>query len=508
MEKILARRFAPFNFSAIPGFPNVVPSLDEWGDYLPIFGKCEEDNPAQHLSEFHELMRQWEIHHEDVLLKMFMFSLAGDARKWYHSLPPASISSLHGFHAAFTTYCQRLYPPELICHNCCEGYHNSIQEKVVSDVSCGEDPDDLDQNSVLSPPHSSASEAGYESDEVPREEDGALSKLMEQVKYLSAQLEGLKYEDCAEDFPVLEADALSNSFEEIVEDLLDELASTPDELVVSDQSNEEVVVEEDFSLFLHEISHDVFTFGVETEERGIVPFLQVGEALFPPDFDDYLEEEQQSPTSPFACQSSQTIYDSYESESELDMLDFQEQVAEPYPLLAKENCHEEISYLSLSGDAEQYEEEQNHPMVPIYDEYESDLGETEPEEQNISCPEPVSKQPPPESNEPTSVVHHQPMLIRDIQPQVNNCVAEEGVCPPFSGICHSFHDPVCKYMEWHFPYALEPPYFISTPACKEELKSVTVLLSRLHHLLMIIDRRKELLSRKLLEWLWWKFAFT
>jgi hypothetical protein len=70
----------------------------------------------------------------------------------------------------------------------------------------------------------------------------------------------LKYEDCAKDFPVLEADALSNSSEEIVEDLLDELASTPDELAVSDQSNERIVVEEDCSLFLHEISHDVFTF--------------------------------------------------------------------------------------------------------------------------------------------------------------------------------------------------------------------------------------------------------
>jgi hypothetical protein len=434
MEKILARRFAPFDFSAIPGFPNVVPSLDEWGDYFPIFGKCEEDNPAQHLSEFHELMRQWEIHHEDVLLKMFMFSLAGDARKWYHSLPPASISSLNGFHAAFTTYCQRLYPPELICHNCCEGYHNSIQEKVVSDVSCGEDPDDLDHNSVLSPPHSSASEAGYESDEVPREEDGALSKLMEQVKYLSAQLEGLKYEDCAEDFPVLEADALSNSFEEIVEDSLDELASAPDELVVSDQIHEEVVVEEDFSLFLHKISHDVFTFGVETEERGIVPFLQVGEALFPPDFDDYLEEEQQSPISPFSCQSSQTTYDSYESESELDMLDFQEQVAEPYPLLAKENYHMRKSTTSVFQETlilSSTRNKQNHPMVPIYDEYESDLGETEPEEQNISCPEPVSEQPPPESSEPTSVVHHQPVLIRDIQPQVNNCVAERVSVPHF-----------------------------------------------------------------------------
>jgi hypothetical protein len=493
MEKILARRFAPFNFSAIPGFPNVVPSLDEWGDYLPIFRSCEEDNPTQHLIEFHELMHQWEIHHEDVLLKMFMFSLAGDAREWYHSLPPATISSLSEFHAAFTAYCQRLYSPEVICHNCCGEYHESIQEKAVSDMSCGEEPDDLDQSSVSSPPHSSAFVIGYESDEIRREENGALSKLIEQVKYLSAQLEGLKHEDCAEDFPVLdfpvlEADTLSNSFGEIVE-----------------------------------------------------------EALSPPDFDDYLEEDQQSPISPFACQSIQTTYDSYESESELDMLGFQEQVAEPYPLLAKENYHEEIIHLGLSGDTEQYEEgknlpggpiydeyesdpgesqeeerepeeksalclepvsKQTHPMVPIYDEYESDLGETEPEEQNISYPKPVSEQPPPENNEPTSAVHHQPVLIIVIQPQVNNCVAENAACRQFSENSHSFDDPVSKYMEWHFPYALEPPYFISTPACKEELKSVTVLLSRLHHLLVNIDRRKELLPRKLLEWLWWKSAFT
>jgi hypothetical protein len=121
------------------------------------------------------------------------------------------------------------------------------------------------------------------------------------VKYLSSQLERLKYEDYAEDFPVLEANSLRNSFEEIVEYLLDELASTLDELAVLDQRNEEVVVEEDCSLFLHKISHDVFTFRVEMEEWGIVPVLQVGEALSPPDFNDYLEEEQQSPTSPFAC---------------------------------------------------------------------------------------------------------------------------------------------------------------------------------------------------------------
>jgi hypothetical protein len=97
-------------FSTIPSFPNVFSSPNEWGDYFPIFGKCEEDNLAQNLSEFHELMHQWEIHHEDVLLKMFMFSLAGDAHRWYHSLPPTSISSLSEFHVGFTSYRQKLYP--------------------------------------------------------------------------------------------------------------------------------------------------------------------------------------------------------------------------------------------------------------------------------------------------------------------------------------------------------------------------------------------------------------
>jgi hypothetical protein len=185
MEKILARRFAPFNFSAIPGFPNDVPSPDEWSDYLPRFREREEDNPAQHLWEFHELMHQWEIHHEDVLLKMFMFSLAGDARKWYHSLPPASISSLAEFHAAFTAYCQKLYPSELIFHNCCEGYNNCIPDGDVSYVGCEDDPDDLDQKSVLSHPHSSASEEGYENDENPEEEEDALGETWELIKSIT-----------------------------------------------------------------------------------------------------------------------------------------------------------------------------------------------------------------------------------------------------------------------------------------------------------------------------------
>jgi hypothetical protein len=248
-------------------------------------------------------------------------------------------------------------------------------------------------------------------------EEDALSELMEQVKYLSAQLEGLESEDSEEDFPVFEADDLSSSFEEIIEDFLDALASAPDDPVASDL-NEEAIVEEDCSFFLHEISHDIFTFGIEEKDRETVPFLQDGRV--------HKEEE------------------------------------EP--------------------------EEQLSAHFFFY-------------------PEPVSEQPPPEISEPATVVHS-PVLIKDVQPHVSNSVAEEAACHQFSEIRHSFYDPVGEYMEWHVFYALEPSYFISTSAFEEKLKSVAVLLSRLHYLLVTIDRRKELLSRKLLDWLWWKFSFT
>ena len=94
MNKILAQRFSPFILFFVPSFLNVVPTVDQWDDFLPTFREHRDDNPSEHLHEFHELMHQWEIHHEDVLMKMFMFSLDGDAHEWYRSFPPTSISSL------------------------------------------------------------------------------------------------------------------------------------------------------------------------------------------------------------------------------------------------------------------------------------------------------------------------------------------------------------------------------------------------------------------------------
>jgi hypothetical protein len=196
MDKILARRFAPFNFSVVPGFPNVVPTVDEWGDYFPIFRRHRDDNPAEHLREFHELMHQWEIHHEDVLMKMFMFSLDGDAREWFRSFPPASIPSLREFHAAFNRHCQQFYSSKLICHNCCEEYKDCVQGMTVSNESC---EDEIYEDG-------SRENEGYTSEE-----------LMELVKSLSARMEGLEedfsrrsYEEDAEDIPVLETEVFGS----------------------------------------------------------------------------------------------------------------------------------------------------------------------------------------------------------------------------------------------------------------------------------------------------------
>jgi hypothetical protein len=242
MEKILARRFAPFNFSVVLGFSNVVPTVDEWGDYLPIFRERKEDNPAQHLRKFHELMHQWEIHHEDVLLKMFMISLVGYAREWYHSLPPPSISSLREFHGIFNKHCQKFYSSEFICHNCCEEYEYHDQDMAVSN-------------------------------EDHEEEEDALGRLMELVKSLSIEIERFKFEESAEDFPVLEADVLDSSTEEDDEDFI-----------------------------TVEALHSALD----------VPAVSI--------FDDYSDEEQQSPASQFAdLGSNQPVYDSYESDFELDM---------------------------------------------------------------------------------------------------------------------------------------------------------------------------------------------
>jgi hypothetical protein len=71
-------------------------------------------------------MNQLDIHHEDVLMKMFMYLLDGDARQWYRSLLTASISSLRKFHSCFRKHCKFIFLVELLLKDCCEKIEGSI----------------------------------------------------------------------------------------------------------------------------------------------------------------------------------------------------------------------------------------------------------------------------------------------------------------------------------------------------------------------------------------------
>jgi hypothetical protein len=139
----IAARYAPFDFSNVPGFPNVVPNMEDWVDYLPIFNTDDEKILAQHLKDFHACMHQLNIYHEDVLMKMFLSSLSGDIRQWYKALPVASISSLKDFHVVFHSYCKIIIPHELLLKDCCEQKFECDQEMEEQVYYNSEDEEDL-----------------------------------------------------------------------------------------------------------------------------------------------------------------------------------------------------------------------------------------------------------------------------------------------------------------------------------------------------------------------------
>jgi hypothetical protein len=156
MESILASRFSPLNFSAISGYPHLVPQIDEWQDLLPRFYEGENTNPLDHVLEFHALMQQLNIQHEDIHMKFFMYSVHGDALIWYHSLELSSVSSLEEFHATFNIHCQKIYSSKLICHSCCEEYKDCVQDITNSYEGCENEEYALEEESTLSLPCSSA----------------------------------------------------------------------------------------------------------------------------------------------------------------------------------------------------------------------------------------------------------------------------------------------------------------------------------------------------------------
>jgi hypothetical protein len=151
MNQILAKRYAFCNFSSISGYPNLVPTRDEWERSIPRFRGEEWEVPAEHLLDFHDFIDRLEILHEDVQIKLFKFSLEGIALDWCQSLPSASVSSLADFHAAFHVFCEDHFPADLLYPQCCHEFHlltkdSDVHEEydVIGDIShCDQYIDEL-----------------------------------------------------------------------------------------------------------------------------------------------------------------------------------------------------------------------------------------------------------------------------------------------------------------------------------------------------------------------------
>jgi len=84
-------------------------------------------------------MEELNIHHEYVLMKLFMFSLEQDARLWYKSLPHSSIPSLKCFQTLFDQHCKRIYSAEILFEDCCDTSRLEEEEEEIEFSQVDED---------------------------------------------------------------------------------------------------------------------------------------------------------------------------------------------------------------------------------------------------------------------------------------------------------------------------------------------------------------------------------
>jgi hypothetical protein len=93
--------YRPLDMSKIPGYPRKMPlSYKKW---VPRFFGRDGESPDYHMSKFWEFFQYYPVRDEaeDLVMKLFSASLHEEAKKWYDSLPAASITSMDHFEEIF-----------------------------------------------------------------------------------------------------------------------------------------------------------------------------------------------------------------------------------------------------------------------------------------------------------------------------------------------------------------------------------------------------------------------
>ena len=98
MELIVATRYAPL---VLAKHLNALPQ----GDYLKYVTKFTSEGDGvtteDHLVALYSYADNQNIEDEDVWSKLFVYSLDGEARRWFRSLPPGSINGIEALDEIF-----------------------------------------------------------------------------------------------------------------------------------------------------------------------------------------------------------------------------------------------------------------------------------------------------------------------------------------------------------------------------------------------------------------------
>ena len=87
------------SFVGIPGAPH--PISFDLRDKVVKFSRNNDVIGEDHLRVFIDMLNDYEVEHEDVVMKLFVHSLVEDARDWFRRLPDDSIYSWSDLESSF-----------------------------------------------------------------------------------------------------------------------------------------------------------------------------------------------------------------------------------------------------------------------------------------------------------------------------------------------------------------------------------------------------------------------
>jgi hypothetical protein len=97
MDVIVATRYAQLNLPQVMyAFPP-----NDYMKYLTRFNGEGGLTAEENLNYFYSFLENFNVEHADVWRRLFVQSLNGEARKWFRSLPPNSISDIDALDDTF-----------------------------------------------------------------------------------------------------------------------------------------------------------------------------------------------------------------------------------------------------------------------------------------------------------------------------------------------------------------------------------------------------------------------